>query len=61
MPLTSDASGTDYVGSAGPATRLLLLHDDCHLFLGGNDGSIMVYEVRDKDGRLPQSDFGVKG
>ncbi len=43
------------------AVKLCLTPDEAHLFLGGADGSLVMYEVRDRDGRLPLSDMNVKG
>jgi hypothetical protein len=50
----------DFPGCAAAAVKVCTSHDDSHLAVAGADGSLIVYEVRDKDGRLPMSEFAVK-
>ena len=55
----SDAPLTVAGPSAGCAA-MQLSHDGSRLFVAGCDGSIVVYDVRDKDGRVPVSDVSAK-
>lgn len=59
LPLAADAAERVAYPAVGAAvTRMVLSSDNTHLFIGGADGSLVVCEVRDKDGRLPLRDVG---
>ena len=47
----------EYPALASPITRMQLSADDNYLFVAGNDGVLVMFEVRDKDGRAPRSDI----
>lgn len=42
-----------YPAASAEVTRMMLSPDDTHLVAAGADGSVLVMEVRDKDGRIP--------
>jgi hypothetical protein len=50
FPLTGDYA--EYQCLAGPVTVMRISHDDQFLFAVGEDGSLCVLEVRDKDARV---------
>ena len=67
LPLSEDEedvglpeTGTTMPGPSQGCVALQLSHDGSRLFAAGYDGSIIVYDVRDKDGRLPVSDASAK-
>eukprot|EP01083_Nonionella_stella_P253176 871431_1 len=46
----------DYVGHLGCVERMVISQDDIYLFTcGAQDGCITIFEIRDKEGRLPSS------
>ncbi|RYG54121.1 hypothetical protein EON66_07575 [archaeon] len=59
-PLNDPPQFNEYALTSSGIARMITSHDDSHLFVAGSDGSIVVLEVRDQDGRLPMSEFGVK-
>jgi uncharacterized coiled-coil DUF342 family protein len=59
FPLTS-TSANDFAGPACEVSRMILSHDDAYLFVGGSDGSVIVYDVRDSQGRVPVSEGAIK-
>lgn len=60
MPLMETAIFNEYPAVSAPIVRMVASRDDGFLFVAGSDGSAVAYEIRDKDGRLPASEFGVK-
>ena len=54
FPISGDSF--EYPACSAPVVRLCMSHDDTRLFAAGADGSIVVFEVRDKDGRIPHRD-----
>eukprot|EP01138_Halocafeteria_seosinensis_P003456 gb/GECG01003532.1/.p1 GENE.gb/GECG01003532.1/~~gb/GECG01003532.1/.p1 ORF type:complete len:1206 (+),score=233.77 gb/GECG01003532.1/:1-3618(+) len=42
-----------YAATSSGISKMILSHDSTQLFASGLDGSVLVYEVRDKDGRIP--------
>lgn len=56
FPLTGDYG--EYPSLAAPVTRMRLSWEDRFLFVAGEDGTLQVFEVREKDGR---SGGGVAG
>ena len=58
-PLAQDGGERmSYPATGGPITRMCVSHDATHLFAAGADGSLVVFEVRDSDGRMPLRDTG---
>lgn len=61
QPLAQEgAERMSYPAASGPITRMALSHDATHLFAAGADGALLVFEVRDKDGRMPLRDAGAR-
>ena len=54
FPLTGDSF--EYPAVSDAVTRMRLSHDDAYLFVAGADGALCVFEVREKDGRVPHRD-----
>jgi len=50
FPLTGDQH--DYVVHDSKITRLRITFDDSYIFSAGEDGTITVFEIREKEGRL---------
>lgn len=55
FPLTGDHF-KEYQALSGPVTRLDLSFDDTHLFVAGRDGALMVFDVREPEGRVARRD-----
>lgn len=54
IPIDADAPDVvTYPAASAEVTRMMLTHDDTHLIVTGADGSVLVMEVRDKEGRIP--------
>lgn len=51
MPLNGDF--TEYQVHAGPVARLRVAHDDTRVFSVGDDGSVAILDIRDKDRKAP--------
>ena len=51
---------TSYAAVSNGVSKMILSHDNTQLFVSGNDGSVVVYEVRDKDGRIPFREASAK-
>lgn len=49
FPLTGES--TEFQCLSGPVTRLRVSFDDQFLFAAGEDGAVLIFEVRDKEGR----------
>ncbi|GBG33254.1 Cilia- and flagella-associated protein 57 [Hondaea fermentalgiana] len=49
FPLTGDYA--EFSSLAGPVTRMRLSWEDQFLFVAGEDGTLQIFEVREKDGR----------
>lgn len=67
LPLTEDEddcnsaeTGATVAGASRGCVAMQLSHDGSRLFVAGVDGAVVVYDVRDRDGRLPVSDCSVK-
>jgi len=60
LPLTDPPVYNEWTCSSAAVVRMVPSRDDSHLFIAGADGSAAAFEVRDKDGRLPASEYGVK-
>ncbi len=59
VPFPSAEAHSLLAASAG-AVRLCLSADDAYLFLAARDGSLVAFELRDSEGRLPASDSSGK-
>jgi cilia- and flagella-associated protein 57 len=57
MPFNGDI--VEYPACSGPVSRIRISYDDTLLFVAGTDGSLLVFEIRDKDGRLPHREGSV--
>merc|ERR1719265_3040944 len=42
----------DFVGHEGRVTRLRITHDDFYLFTTGEDGCVIIFEIKEKEGRI---------
>lgn len=51
FPLTGDSF--EYPAVSEAVTRMRISNDDAYLFVAGADGALCVFEVREKDGRMP--------
>lgn len=61
VPALSDAAIVGAVaGTSSGVAAMQLSVDGCRLFAAGYDGSVLVYDVRDAEGRLPASDTSAK-
>jgi cilia- and flagella-associated protein 57 len=59
-PASNSPGWVDFPACSAPVVKMVTSRDDGYLFVVGADGSCLAFEVRDKDGRLPASEFGVK-
>jgi len=53
---TTPAPGVEFAALSAPATRILPSFDDAYLFVTGDDGSIVVFEAKDQNQRVPLSE-----
>lgn len=53
FPLTGES--TVFQCLSAPVTRLRISFDDQFLFATGEDGAVFIFEIRDKEGRLPRT------
>ena len=61
LPLSEGAgAGATVGGPAAGCVAMQLSVDGARLFVAGCDGSLVVYDVRDRDGRVPLSDASAK-
>ena len=61
LPFENDTPAfVDAPACATGIARMCASYDDATLAVAGMDGSLVVYDIRDKDGRLPMSEFAVK-
>lgn len=51
VPLTDSGDHQDYPAHAGSVSRIKMSYDDQYLFSAGDDGSLFVFRVQDKDAR----------
>lgn len=54
FPLTGESS--DFVGHRGLINRMRITPDDGHVITAGEDGTVVVFEVKERDGRLAKRD-----
>jgi len=48
----------DYVAHEGKISRVRITHDDSYLFTCGLDGAVIVFEIKEKEGRInPKAEF----
>ena len=53
---TAPAPGVEFAALSSPATRITPSFDDAYLFVTGDDGSIVVFEAKDQNQRVPLSE-----
>jgi hypothetical protein len=51
FPISSPAEWTNVVVHQGAVSRMRLSPDNAFLFTGGEDGSLYIHRVTDKEGR----------
>jgi hypothetical protein len=51
VPVAS--AGLEFTASSTGVSRMAMSHDDAYLFVGGTDGCVIVYDVKDGSGRGP--------
>jgi len=60
LPSSGGLTSNDFIGTSCSVAKMAMSHDDAYLFVAGADGCLIVYDVRDSQGRVPISEASVK-